>query len=408
MRIIVSTGQGRLHLADTAASAARAGCNVRLITGYLPTHIKPAIVNLAGRMLGRSDLYRRLMLRCPQPLTPADVDCCSMAELLEGIRQIGERLGVGFPAPLFTWRAFARASRKYLHDADIFHVRSGAGCSGAIETARARGMKVIVDHSIAHPERIAARLDKESCYWPVTPEDFRTAFWKSVMDDCRRADVILVNSDYVAESLKRTGFEDKRIETIYLPVPRRFAFIESRRRENDRFRLLFTGGFNMRKGARILIEAMSRIISEIPGVCLEVYGTSDIPRKWAERCRTLNIRFHGHVAQDVLRQAMENSDAYVFPTLAEGCAKSVMEAMSAGLPVITTVDSGAPVEHRVNACVVETGSIDSLVNGILLTYRNAREAESWGRKASQTVASRCTEEKYELELTRLYQQLLSR
>jgi glycosyltransferase involved in cell wall biosynthesis len=153
---------------------------------------------------------------------------------------------------------------------------------------------------------------------------------------------------------------------------------------------------------------MNRIVAKIPGVTLEVYGTTDIPREWMERTRALNIHFHGHVAQDVLRQAMENSDAYVFPTFAEGCAKSVMEAMSAGLPVITTIDSGAPVEHLTNAYISETGSIDSLVEGILYTYRNPQEADRWGRNASRTIAKRCTEENYELELVRLYQQQLSR
>lgn len=406
MKVIISTGQGRLHLAQTAVAAAQAGCDVRLVTGYLPRKMPKGLVNTIGRLLAKPDLYRRLMLRCPDGLVPSQIDCCPFSELLEGVRQVGMHHGVNVYSPLFTWKAFAHESMKYIHDADIFHVRSGAGCSGVIEKARARGMKIVVDHSIAHPAHITRNLENEAKFWPSKPQSFRSPFWDSVMEDCSKADVILVNSDYVKSSLQQYGLKDKRIETIYLPVPNKFSYIEARKREPSQFRLLFTGGFNIRKGARLLIEAMRKVNTSIPGVRLDVYGSVDIPKQWLPQCEQLAIHLHGHVSQDVLQQAMIHCDAYVFPTLSEGCAKSVMEAMSAGLPVLTTFDSGAPIEHRKNAYIMETGSVDALVNAILHAYTNPEESENWGRSASQTVACRCSANTFSLELNKLYHQLV--
>ena len=57
------------------------------------------------------------------------------------------------------WASFGRASIPYLNG-DIFHVRSGAGQGGAITQAKKRGMKIIVDHSIAHPKTVSDNLSK--------------------------------------------------------------------------------------------------------------------------------------------------------------------------------------------------------------------------------------------------------
>ena len=49
------------------------------------------------------------------------------------------------------FRVAAWGSRKYLKNADVLLVRSGAGQSGAIRKARKNGMAIVTDHSIAHP-----------------------------------------------------------------------------------------------------------------------------------------------------------------------------------------------------------------------------------------------------------------
>jgi len=96
------------------------------------------------------------------------------------------------------WQCFGLESRRYLHDAHIFHVRSGAGQGGALSRARARGMKSVADHSIAHPDFMAHVLNPVLERYGVSPfAGAKDPFWDLVLRDCHDADAVLVNSDFV-------------------------------------------------------------------------------------------------------------------------------------------------------------------------------------------------------------------
>ena len=49
-----------------------------------------------------------------------------------------------------------------------------------------------------------------------------------------------------------------------------------------------------------------------------------------------NVKFSGFVTRDQLAEKYYESDAFVFPTLGEGYGLVVLEAMSCGLPVISS------------------------------------------------------------------------
>ncbi|MBC2595615.1 glycosyltransferase family 4 protein [Ruficoccus amylovorans] len=406
MKILLSSGQGRLRFPEFALALVKAGFDVRLITGYVPRHTPAFLLNGIGRLLKKPDLHRRLMLRCPAGLARDQIDCCTGAEILEGIRQMCQQLHLPIWSDTFTWKAFARQSLKYIHDADILHLRSGAGGAGVIEKVQQRGIKVVVAHSIAHPTHIRDNLAQEAQHWPDSKASYHTAFWQLVEDDCKRADAILVNSEYVKKSLQQYGLQDKPIHVIHGPVSRKFAVTHERSHTPNRLRLIFTGSFDMRKGARLLLRAMQQLHEQYPGISLDVYGTVSLPPDWLSQCEAANIHMHGHVSHDILQQALAEADLFAFPTLSEGCARSVMEAMAAGLPVLTTEDSGAPIEHLKNGYLLETGSIDSLVEGILYAYNHWQEARQWGQQAATEVAERYTEENFALQLKAFYEQLL--
>jgi glycosyltransferase involved in cell wall biosynthesis len=56
--------------------------------------------------------------------------------------------------------------------------------------------------------------------------------------------------------------------------------------------------------------------------------------------------------QYLIAKAMEESDIFLFPSRAEGGARVVTEAMSIGMPVITTYNSGSPINHLVEGIIV--------------------------------------------------------
>ena len=79
-------------------------------------------------------------------------------------------------------KIYGNMSCRYLKDAKIFHVRSGSGRGGAIEKAHKKGMKVIVDHSIAHPLFMEKQLKKEYDKFKLSfGLSSHTPLWKEVI-----------------------------------------------------------------------------------------------------------------------------------------------------------------------------------------------------------------------------------
>jgi glycosyltransferase involved in cell wall biosynthesis len=60
-----------------------------------------------------------------------------------------------------------------------------------------------------------------------------------------------------------------------------------------------------------------------------------------------SVTFHGHLKRSDVRGILDRSDLFILPSRQEGLPRSVIEAMSRGLPVIATDIGGIPeLLHR--------------------------------------------------------------
>lgn len=96
----------------------------------------------------------------------------------------------------------------------------------------------------------------------------------------------------------------------------------------DRFVVSFVGAFINRKGSNRLSEAISKIKGE------PVY--SFFIGKGDKEPTCENILFKGQLPHEQIPVYLNASDVFVLPTLAEGCCNAIVEAMSCGLPVISS------------------------------------------------------------------------
>lgn len=413
MRVIVSSGVGRIHAIETAVSLLDAGLDVRVVTGWVPSRVMAPVARLAGGLIGRPNLDRRLQARLADGRLPRSrIHTCGLAE---GLSQAGTRLGEYGILPYcatnrLTWRLFGYASRRHLHSADIFHVRSGAGQGGAIATARRRGMRIIVDHSIAHPTEMERTLG------PIYTRQglpFRmgmnSPFWRLVLDDCSAADVVILNSDYVRDSFVAAGFPETRCATVYLGVREDFIGLKRDYARSSPIRLLFTGAFGLRKGACEMAEACRSLDERGIAYELLVAGSAAEGKPLMDRMNLRgSVRYLGVLLQDDLKTLLATSDLYVFPTHAEGCARSAMEAMAAGLPVITTRECGLPARHGLDGWLVPRGDPAALASAIERLADDEPLRESLGRQAQQRVAEEFRWSHYAGRLTSIYRDVLAR
>lgn len=444
MKVILSTGHGRLHLVQSATWLRKAGVDVTLLTGWIPKRPDGWLVKLASKIV-RRDLSPGMKKR-QVPELKGHVITCAFAEMVDQIlRIIGRIFKLDMrKISVLGWKIFGRRSAMKLkhhsptptcHSHLIFHVRSGAGHGGAIETARKLGMKIVVDHSIAHPAYMERELKSEYEKRGVRFDlGISSPFWQMIDEDCKWADKILVNSFFVRDTFVAEGHDPKKIEVAYLGVRPDFFGLRQKKWESEvgvgarKFKLLFTGGFGFRKGGEYILEALKIVNEKRPGsFTMDFVGSyekkiveafeQDLNIAYTDKKEssslplqlttpTSPITFHGPVPQDDLKSYLASSDIYVFPSLAEGCASSGMEAMAAGMCVVATHESGFPITDGENGYLVPTKNAQAIAERILWLMDHSEEIDRVGANAAKLIRENYTWEKYAEKVRALYEELV--
>ena len=409
--VVLSFGLGRLHFVQAAQALSSHGIELTVHQGWVPgSRFNNRTLDLIGNMLGSPHLSVGMRRRRLEFLPPERNVSLTWAEIYaQAMLQASRRLGVPRGrAALAGWKAFGRASAARLGTAaQIFHVRSGAGYR-SIRRARDLGMSVLTDHSIAHPAFMARHLKPEFeaaglPFW-TGPED---PFWRQVIADAEAADILLVNSDFVKETFVAEGLPPGKIAVVYLGVRNDFSGLKRDYGTGPRLELLFTGQFGTRKGARVLIAALERLAESGRDFHLTVLGDASEARDLvAASPIARRVSLPGFVPQDALGRYLERSDLYVFPSLAEGCASSAMEALTAGLPVIATRETGLPAQHGRQAWIVPPKDPDALAEAIATLADDAPLREGLGRAAAEMMAQGYTWDDYGRHVAALYERML--
>ncbi len=152
---------------------------------------------------------------------------------------------------------------------------------------------------------------------------------------------------------------------------------------NERPTVLFLGRLCARKGTDELIVAMREVSRQVPDAILELGGDGDIDFYRQQAIDLPNVRFLGWI-DDVGRQAALNrATVYCLPSWNEGLPMSVLEAMSAGLPVISTPVGGIPeaVADGVTGLLVQPGDTKGLATAICRLLLDPAMATAMGSKA---------------------------
>nr|WP_321510711.1 glycosyltransferase family 4 protein [uncultured Celeribacter sp.] len=378
-RVVFVSGIGKLHIVQAARDLKRYAPEVEVIlaTSWIPSARVLKLMKSAG--LGA--IAKRLEVRRAAAAELDEAIGFLLPELVYLVlrRVIGAERALGLGFMSFGYLA-ARRLRRMLCNDTILHIRSGAGFE-LIDTARRAGAKVCVDHSIAHPKSFANFLADVENFIPSATLVSDSMLWRQVLRDCEAADLLVVNSDFVRQTFIDNGYDCEKIAVIYLGVPETFFDVENQG-SPTKFDLLFSGHFDARKGCDLLVQMMHLLAERAPDVRLHVAGQISqsgqaILDKFGAPPNTV---FYGYLSLEELKELCAKADAFVFPTYLEGSARSVAEAMAAGLPVITTPQSGAPITDGATGILLETHSPQAWCESVLELRRNpevaARIAES--------------------------------
>jgi starch synthase len=150
------------------------------------------------------------------------------------------------------------------------------------------------------------------------------------------ADTVAVPSTFVKETLEMYPGAPKRIVVNPFGVPAKIAEPRELTRANQPLRVLFVGSLTQRKGISYLFEAIEKAGKAVTLTIIgRKVGSSRLLDKYCATHRWISSLPNGEILAE-----MRQHDVFVFPSLFEGMALVTGEALSQGLPVITTPNSG--------------------------------------------------------------------
>ena len=229
------------------------------------------------------------------------------------------------------------ACKKFLKNADVFVFYNGNGlssCNYANKIGKITVVEVVNSH-VEYQEDLL-REEHESLNLPWEP--FHKKDKERRLKEYDAADYILLPSEFVKNTFLAKGFPEEKL----LKVPYGFTvpvqIDSSTITEHATFNVLYVGSVSVRKGIRYLIEAFKML--EIPNKKLTIVGPVDQISGIEDLEITDDIVFAGVLKGAELEKAYQAADVFCLPTIEDGYGLVLGEALSYGLPLITTTNSG--------------------------------------------------------------------
>ncbi len=217
------------------------------------------------------------------------------------------------------------------------------------------------------------------------------------------SDYVVLFSPQVRQDVQRYDrIPASRIRLVSPGVPMRDLRVkESRAEAMERlgikgFCLGTVSRLEEQKGHEYLLRAIELIRPEIRDLTLLIVGDGQERASLERLVRDLGldetVRFLG-TRRDV-PLILRGLDLYVQPSLWEGIPLTLLEAMGAGVPAISTRVGRAPevIQDGENGRLVPPGNAGALAAAILEAYRHPEWRQQWKEKGERTIR-----EKYSLD-----------
>jgi glycosyltransferase involved in cell wall biosynthesis len=195
------------------------------------------------------------------------------------------------------------------------------------------------------------------------------------------------------------------------------AFAQARRRQGDFRRqwavadtaplVTIVGRLAPVKNHALFLQAARRVVDDLPAARFAIVGDGELRAELEAQVDALGLReavfFTGW--QKAVAPVLADSDVLVISSVNEGTPFTVIEAMAAGCPVVSTAVGGVPdfLNHGELGALVPSGDADALAAAIVRTLRQPPDAEA----LRATIVARYGIGRLAADLDALYRALLA-
>jgi hypothetical protein len=222
------------------------------------------------------------------------------------------------------------------------------------------------------------------------------------------ADHCVVASTFTRKTLIDNGIKPNKITVIPYGVDSsRFPNKLKYSKKNGSIKIAFVGQMIQRKGLYYLLEAVKMLRTK--NVELTLIGRGVVDLELINNYKSdINLNIKINLSHNELVNELHSHDMLFFPSLIEGFGHVILEAMSAGLPVLCTQNTAGPdlfITGR-EGVIVPIRDAEAIAEQIEYFIRNKSELEEMGLAAAAT-ARVYTWQKFRDEIAKFYYNLAS-
>jgi glycosyltransferase involved in cell wall biosynthesis len=186
-----------------------------------------------------------------------------------------------------------------------------------------------------------------------------------IVREIEMADVVLCPSDFVRDSMVQNGIPEEKCFVSHFGVDT--SIFKKRISPPSTTKFICVGSLTVRKGQQYLFRAFEKVKKALPDAELICVGglrpdfTKEIKR-W-----TGSFRHFDRVSHVDLSKMLQECTAFVLPSLEEGFARVLSEAMAAGLPILASYESGATtvVRDGIEGIILRPRDVDAIATAMI-------------------------------------------
>lgn len=229
---------------------------------------------------------------------------------------------------------------------------------------------------------------------------------------------VFAMSPDMKKDLLNIGCPESKIEVHYYGTDVERFNINNNYSDGEITKYLIISGLVPQKGHIFLIESFKLAYKKNNKIELYIYGDGDLKEKILKLVDDYNINYIKYMGKVTYGsnnhlQLLKDADVFIHPSVTdtngdkEGIPGAIVEAMAAGLPVISTYHAGIPyvIEDKVTGLLVKEWDYEALSESILLLANNQELRRKIGENAKKYALNFLNLQHKEKELENIYKLL---
>jgi glycosyltransferase involved in cell wall biosynthesis len=196
-----------------------------------------------------------------------------------------------------------------------------------------------------------------------------------------QADLISCASEFVRDSMLYNGLPESKC--VINPFGVDTSVFTPRTTLPAKARFICVGVISLRKGHQYLFRAFQKVKKQLPDAELVCAGTYHRDFKRERPLWEGTFTHYPALSHPELAKLLRQCTAFVLPSNEEGFARAIIEAMSSGLPIVATYQSGATtlVRDGVEGLIVKGRDTEELAAMMLKVATDPALNERMGKAA---------------------------